>query len=49
MPTSRFCAVIGVPERTWRRRQARARAGWPKGPWPRPVTAVMVFCPVAVT
>lgn len=37
MPTSRFCAVIGVPERTWRRHQARARAGCgPKGPWPRP-------------
>ena len=37
MPTTRFCAVIGVPERTWRRHQARARGGMPgKGPWPRP-------------
>lgn len=37
MPTSRFCPLIGVPERTWRRRQARARAGQhAKGPWPRP-------------
>ena len=25
MPTTRFCSVIGVPERTWRRHQARAR------------------------
>lgn len=37
MPTVRFCALIGVPERTWRRRQARAGDGVPvKGPWPRP-------------
>lgn len=37
MPTTRFCALIGVPERTWRRHQARARAGAVvKGPWPRP-------------
>jgi len=37
MPTTRFCALIGVPERTWRRHQARARDGAPvKGPWPRP-------------
>jgi putative transposase len=37
MPTSRFCPLIGVPERTWRRHQARARAGRRvKGPWPRP-------------
>ncbi|MET7769292.1 integrase core domain-containing protein, partial [Nocardia sp. NPDC005366] len=37
MPTTRFCAVVGVPERTWRRKQARARAGVPTiGPWPRP-------------
>ncbi|MFF0547311.1 transposase [Nocardia thailandica] len=37
MPTTRFCQVIGVPERTWRRRQARVRVGAPvKGPWPRP-------------
>jgi putative transposase len=38
MPTARFCRLIGMPERTWRRRQARARAGYPaKGPWPAPV------------
>jgi putative transposase len=37
MPTARFCQVIGVPERTWRRHQARAKADRPvKGPWPRP-------------
>ena len=37
MPTSRFCALIGMPERTWRRHQSRARAARPvKGPWPRP-------------
>ena len=38
MPTSRFCALAGIPERTYRRWQARARAGEPvKGPWPAPV------------
>ncbi|MGW1738828.1 hypothetical protein ACWCPQ_08445 [Nocardia sp. NPDC001965] len=37
MPTARFCQVIGMPERTWRRRQARVRSGAPvKGPRPRP-------------
>ena len=37
MPTARFCKLIGVPERTYRRWQAHARAGRPaKGPWPRP-------------
>src|SRR3954454_1957573 len=37
MPTTRFCQVIGAPERTWRRWQARSRTGAPvKGPWPRP-------------
>lgn len=37
VPTARFCTVVGVPERTWRRHQARARAGARvKGPWPRP-------------
>ena len=40
MPTTRFCKLIGVPERTWRRHQARARAGQlPKGPWPQPARA----------
>jgi transposase InsO family protein len=38
MPTARFCSLIGVPERTWRRWQAKARADQqPKGPWPQPV------------
>lgn len=38
MSTSRFCAKFDIPERTWRRWQARARDGeQPKGPWPRPV------------
>jgi len=37
MPTSRFCTVVGVPERSYRRWQAKARAGHrPKGPWPTP-------------
>ena len=37
MPTTRFCELVGVPERSWRRRQARARSGGrAKGPWPRP-------------
>jgi len=38
MPTSRFCSLIGVPERTWRRWQAKARGhAPPKGPWPKPI------------
>jgi transposase InsO family protein len=37
MPTSRWCEKFGVPERTWRRWQAKARADRPpKGPWPQP-------------
>lgn len=37
MPTARFCKLTGVPERTWRRWQARTRADRPpKGPWPQP-------------
>lgn len=37
MSTARFCRLIDMPERTWRRWQAKARAGGqPKGPWPRP-------------
>ena len=40
MPTSRWCEVMGIPERTWRRWQAKARAGHPpKGPWPAPARA----------
>ena len=38
MSTSRFCHLIDVPERSWRRWQAKAKVGRrPKGPWPRPV------------
>ncbi|MFM7210584.1 MAG: transposase [Actinomycetota bacterium] len=41
MPTATFCSVIGVPERTWRRWQAKARADQSaKGPWPKPVREI---------
>ena len=37
MSTSRFCKLIDMPERTWRRWQAKARSSRPpKGPWPQP-------------
>ena len=37
MPTARFVKLIGVPERSYRRWQAKARQGRPpKGPWPQP-------------
>ena len=37
MSTARFCRLIGVPERSYRRWQSRQRAGRPvKGPWPTP-------------
>ena len=37
MSTSRFCQLIDMPERTWRRWQARAKQSQPpKGPWPQP-------------
>ncbi len=37
MSTARFCQLVDMPERTWRRWQAKARDGRPsKGPWPRP-------------
>jgi putative transposase len=37
MSTARFCQLFDMPERTWRRWQAKARAGQqPKGPWPQP-------------
>lgn len=40
MPTSRFVELVGIPERTYRRWQQRARQGRPpKGPWPAPVQA----------
>lgn len=38
MPTARFCQLVGIPERSYRRWQSKARAGHPpKGPWPAPV------------
>ena len=37
MATSRFTTLLGVPERSYRRWQHRARAGVPvRGPWPTP-------------
>lgn len=37
MSTARFCRLIDMPERTWRRWQTKDRAGQQsKGPWPRP-------------
>jgi putative transposase len=37
MSTARFCRLLDIPERTWRRKQARARTiGFSLGPWPRP-------------
>jgi putative transposase len=42
MSTTRFCQMIDMPERTWRRWQSRARAGEPtRGPWPMPVSATV--------
>ena len=42
MSTTRFCQIIDMPERSWRRWQARARAGEPtRGPWPMPVSTVV--------
>ena len=42
MPTSRFTALFGIPERTYRRWQARARHGLPnRGPWPTPAQDVI--------
>ncbi len=35
--TARFCRLLGIPERSYRRRQQRARQGRAaKGPWPSP-------------
>lgn len=40
MSRTRFCQIIDMPERTWRRWQAKTRAGGnAKGPWPRPARA----------
>jgi len=42
MSTTRFCRLIDMPERTWRRWQARAAAGEQVcGPWPAPVAATV--------
>ncbi|MEJ7704166.1 MAG: hypothetical protein WKF47_11050 [Geodermatophilaceae bacterium] len=42
MSTSRFCQLIDMPERTWRRWQASAAAGEQvRGPWPAPVAATV--------
>ena len=39
MPTSRYCRMLGIPERSYRRWQTHARRGQPvKGPWPRPAS-----------
>lgn len=37
MSTARFCRLLGLPERSYRRWQQRQRQGRPaKGPWPTP-------------
>ena len=36
MPVSRFAALAGIPERTYRYRLARLRSGAMRGPWPAP-------------
>lgn len=37
MPTTRFTDLVGIPERTYRRWQAKQRVGKPpQGPWPTP-------------
>ena len=37
MSTARFVKLIDMPERTWRRWQAKTRQDrGPKGPWPQP-------------
>jgi transposase InsO family protein len=37
MSTARFCRLVGLPERSYRRWQQRQRQGRPaKGPWPAP-------------
>ncbi|WP_248243446.1 IS3 family transposase, partial [Microbacterium kunmingense] len=37
MSTARFCELIDMPERTFRRWQAKAKQDRPsKGPWPQP-------------
>jgi putative transposase len=37
MSTSRWCERFDIPQRSWRRWQAKSRSGArPRGPWPRP-------------
>ena len=41
MSTARFVKLIDMPERTWRRWQAKARQDrGPKGPWLQPARKV---------
>ena len=48
MSTSRFCRLVDMPERTWRRWQARAHAGAPvRGPWPTPTSTAVTAAVVA--
>ena len=40
MSTARFCRLLDIPERTWRRKQAKARATrFSSRRWPRPARA----------
>jgi putative transposase len=42
MPISRFCALTGIPRRSYTRWRAKAAAGNPpKGPWPAPVVEAL--------
>jgi putative transposase len=43
MPVSRFCALLGIPRRTYCRMQSRHKFGAPtvKGPWPSPSMRVV--------
>jgi hypothetical protein len=37
MSTAKCCRLLDIPERTWRRKQAKAGTiGFSSGPWPRP-------------
>jgi len=48
MSTTRFCRLIDMPERTWRRWQSRAHAGEPvRGPWPTPTSTAVTAAVVA--
>ena len=43
MPVSRFCALLGIPRRTYCRQQHRFKSGsaGSKGPWPSPSVDVV--------